>query len=301
MFSTARGHCAIFTQFSMNEPLVSQSALLGSFLAYLAAFYAITPRRASPLRLAASREAISIFHCTSVTVLTAICLYRELPPTVIQGSEPGRVAQRLADRDLPIIIRQSTLANSLTAIETGYLLQDSLVLLFAAWSKQVFMHRKTSATVGTMQGRALRGLNLQHLGWHHALLGSAFVVLQVYIARGKEKGILIIAAMLLMNASSPFGTLRWFLINFRPDLKDAIRVLTIAYLLAFAIFRVGLVYYIFSNFGRQMDISAVEAFRRLRLPCKVGMSTLGLVNTAWLVNAARSFLVRELSGHRKGE
>jgi hypothetical protein len=280
----------------MGATPVSHYALLASFFAYLTAFNGITPHKASPLRLAASREAISIFHCTSMTILTVICLSKELPSTI--SARPNH-EQPVADRDLPLITRKSEFANSLTAIETAYLLQDSVVLLLAARSKRTF--KKTSSTGKISRAKALRGLNLRHLGWHHALLGSAFFVLQVYIAQDREKGILIIVAMLLMNASSPFGTLRWFLINFRPDLKQAIRALTVAYLIAFATCRVGLLYYILRIFGQQMDISALEAFWWLRVPCKVGMSSLGIVNTAWFLNAVRSFLLRELSGHNKAE
>ena len=66
------------------------------------------------------------------------------------------------------------------------------------------MH-KPSTGKQVPDGKGVRGLNLRHLGWHQLYLGSAFVVLQAYIAQEREKGILIIVAMLLMNASSPFG------------------------------------------------------------------------------------------------
>ena len=125
------------------------------------------------------------------------------------------------------------------------------------------------------------------------------VWLQVYIAQGREKGILIIVAMLLMNASSPFGTMRWFLINFRPDLRSSTKALTVAYVVAFGTFRVGLIYYILRIFGQQMGISALEAYQSLRMPCKIGTSSLALVNTAWFINAVRSFVVRELATRRK--
>jgi hypothetical protein len=278
---------------------VSQYALLASVCTYLAVFYAITPRKASPLRLAASREAISIIHCTTMAILTIICLQRELPATIAQTREVQSGAGPTADRHLPIITTRSEFANALTAIETAYLLQDSPILLLAAQSQQVFLHKRTTTTSGPASTKNLRGLNLRHLGWHHALLGSAFVVLQVYIARGKEKGILIIVAMLLMNASSPFGTARWFLINFRPEAKRLIKGLTVAYLIAFAACRVGLLYSILHIFGKQLDISALEAFRRLRVPCKLAMSSLGLVNTAWFLNALRSFILREMSTRKK--
>lgn len=282
----------------MPTLLPSQYALISSFFAYLATFYIATPRVASPLRLATSREAISIVHCTLMTTLSAICLKMELPSTKLPSSRgDGRASHEpLPDYQLPIITTKSELANSVTAIETAYLLQDSLILLLASRRERAFL-RGLSGT--TSDVKAIKGLNFRHLGWHHAFLGSAFAVLQVYIARGKEKGILIIVAMLLMNASSIFGTLRWFLINLRPDHKAALRAATVAYLAAFATLRVFLLFYILATFGKQMDISALEAFRKLRLPCKLGMSSLGLMNTAWLINAVRSFVLRELSSRKK--
>ncbi|KEF51542.1 uncharacterized protein A1O9_12459, partial [Exophiala aquamarina CBS 119918] len=195
----------------------------------------------------------------------------------------------LPDHDQPIITTKSELANILTAIETAYLLQDSIVLLYAARRERAFL---TGSNGKASDNRAIRGLNFRHLGWHHALLGSAFVLLQVYIAQRKEKGILIIVAMLLMNASSPFGTLRWFLINFRPQKTRIIRVLSVAYMVTFAIFRVYLLYSIISTFGKQTNVSTWEVFRKLRLPCKLGMSCLALVNTGWLLKVACSFMLR---------
>jgi hypothetical protein len=279
---------------TITRPLPSQYALLGSFFGYLVVIYATTPRQATPLRLATSREAISICHCTFMTLATIYCLRWKLPATLFIEDLRTRP---VADYELPIITTRSELANALTAIETGYLLQDSIMLLLAAQSKQVLLNKKISSSRDARG--TLRGLNLRHLGWHHALLGSAFVVLQIYIARGREKGILIIAAMLLMNASSVPGTVRWFLLNFRPDLKQIIRVVILVYLVSFAVFRVGLVYYILKVFGEQLHISALDAFLRLRLPCKLGMSSLAVVNTFWLISATRSFLLRELGRRRK--
>jgi hypothetical protein len=279
---------------TITRPLPSQYALLGSFFGYLAIFYATTPRKTAPLRLATSREAISICHCTLMTLATIYCLRRDLPATLSTKDVRTRL---VADYELPIITTRSELANTLTAIETGYLLQDSIVLLLAAQSKQVLLNRRVGGS-GDAQ-RALRGLNLRHLGWHHALLGSAFVVLQIYIAQGREKGILVIAAMLLMNASSVPGTLRWFLVNFRPDLKQAIRAVMVLYLTTFAIFRVGLIYHILRVFGEQLHITALEAFMRLRLPCQFGMSSLAVVNSFWLISATRSFLLREMRSRKK--
>jgi hypothetical protein len=75
--------------------------------------------------------------------------------------------------------------------------------------------------------KSLKRLNIRHLAWHHSLLVCALSVLQCYIARGKERGILvIIIIMFLMNASSPVGTIRWFLVNFRPGYRRAIMAAT---------------------------------------------------------------------------
>ena len=182
------------------------ATLLTSLGLYPLAFYLISPPHASYRRLAQSREAISALHCTSMTILSLICLRRSPAARLLvkpQLHERDVVAehalsQTKPDTSLPIITTRSTFANCLTAIETAYLLQDSFILL---WLWRVRGSRGRSSLAA---GPPLKGFDLRVWAWHHAGLFSAFAVLQWYIARGKEKGVLIIVMLMLMNASYVF-------------------------------------------------------------------------------------------------
>lgn len=274
----------------------SQWTFLFSSILYPVAFYLSTPSTATPARFAQSREAISIFHCTLVTILSISCLRRSSAGALLSacdGSDTHTAKRQSSlpesDADLPIITFRSGFANSITALETGYLLQDSLILF---WADR--LHRRARG-----QGcKALKGLNIRHLAWHHSVLVCALGVLQRYIAQGREKGILIIIMMFLMNASSPIGTVRWYLVNFRPAYRRAIMASTVAYLAMYGICRVYLIHYILGMFGAQQGHSALQAFARLRVPCKIGTGTMGAVNMAWLIVGISRFLTRDLGvGH----
>jgi hypothetical protein len=270
----------------------SQLTLLSSAAVYPLALYFSIPKNTAPARFAQSREAISIFHCSLVTGLAILCLQNNSAgsllspgPTAASAISNIQLALPESDADLPIITHRSEFANSITALETGYLLQDSLILL---WADR--LHRRAHSA-GL---KSLKGLNIRHLAWHHSVLVCALSVLQWYIARGKERGILIIIMMFLMNASSPVGTIRWFLVNFRPDYRRAIMAATVAYLATYGLCRVYLIYYILRIVGAQRGHSAIQAFTRLRTPCKLGTGAIGVVNSAWLITGISRFLTRDL-------
>jgi len=175
----------------------SQYALLGSTVIYSLIFYFITPRSTTPARFAKNREAISVFHCTLVTVLALTVLRNRYedwaPPSILeaQNLSAAKNSDSKIGQGLPIIEAKSSLANVLTAIETGYLLQDSIILILGAR-----LRSRHSGGKGLM-----KELNLRVLAWHHAGIASALGLLQWYIARGKEKGMLLIVMFFLMNAS----------------------------------------------------------------------------------------------------
>ena len=258
----------------------SQWTLVAGSTIYPSIFYTSLPNRLSPARFAQSREAISIFHCSLMTFLSLACLRQNRVSSLLYPFDHNG---ELPDRDLPIITARSELANAITALETAYLLQDSVVLFYAS-------------RIPSRAGSRTKGLNIPHLAWHHAGLCAALGLLQVYIAQGREKGILIIVMMMLMNASSPFGTLRWFLVNFGPDARRLILVTTVAYLATYGLCRVYLIYYILETFGAQKGRSAVEAFMRLKWHCQLGTGAMGLVNTAWFIMGLSRFTRRYSRG-----
>ncbi|MCJ1478770.1 hypothetical protein MMC13_007454 [Lambiella insularis] len=268
----------------------SPQILIASAVFYPAIFGLVLPSRATPARLAKTREALSLVHCTLATVLAVICLrqhrsalFPPLPSAInsSQSTDGGRSRQSA----LPLIATRSSFANAITAFETGYLLSDSLILLYS-----VRLIRNTYST--TKSHPKLTGLNMRHLAYHHVGLSAALLYLQWYIYHGREKGVLVIIMMMLMNASSPFGTLRWWLINFDGSKKGRIAFATTAYLSAYALARVALVYVILNVWGRQTGVSALHAFRGLRWQCKLGTGTMGAVNTIWLIMGVASFVRR---------
>ncbi|MCJ1290018.1 hypothetical protein MMC34_001553 [Xylographa carneopallida] len=282
----------------MSTPTPSK-VLLTSTAAYATTFYLSFPASPTATRLAKTREALSLIHCTVAAALSMICLYQHrdalfptLSPAASASQPPSIADRRRLEAALPLIATRSAFANAITAFETGYLLSDSLILLYS-----VRLARRSSITAKSKQ--RLVGLNMRHLAYHHAGLSAALLYLQWYIYQGREKGVLVIALMMLMNASSPFGTVRWWLLNFRSERTTAIAFATAAYLTIYAAARVGLVYAILRVWGRQTGVGALQAFGGLRWQCKLGTGTMGFVNVAWLVMGVSNFLRRTLHSNAK--
>ena len=263
--------------------------LVGSAGAYYSLYRLRLPTDADFLQIAKRREVISIFHCSLQTILSVACLRHHansLRP--LQASDgDGRVP---SDSECPIITTRSAFANTITAIETGYLLQDSVVLLHAHYRRR---HSRSHTNL-----QQLKGWNVLHLGLHHSILGALLLILQLYIARGREKGILVIVALHLLNASSIPGTARWFLRNFQPHRKRLIEAMTMIYLASFAVCRVYLIYWILEVFAKQQAIPTWTAMMRLRGSCMIGTGTIAAVNTAWLAMGVRN-LVRQSNALRR--
>lgn len=181
-----------------------KAVFTGSLLFYPLLFRAITPRTPSVSRFSKSREAISAFHCTLVTVVSLYELRRQrhvwmpqrlpAPPQHQSGSKIGvgsdEAMKAPNGASMPIITARSSIGNCLAALECAYLVQDTVVLLLGAQLR--------SRQHGTS---LVKEINWRLVGWHHCGLAAAFGVLQWYIARGKEKGMLVILMLMLMNAS----------------------------------------------------------------------------------------------------
>ena len=290
----------------MNHPYTHT---LTSASLYTLTFHLLTPTTPtpSPLRLARTRETLSLLHCASITFASAYCLHRHgygyghsLSTTTTPLSDSDSTSNTLksvpdtiSEASLPLIATRSRLGNALTAWETGYLLSDCVVLLYAARAQRQYVQIHGSNI------KQLKGLNITHLALHHALLVAGLAVLQSYIARGAEKGILVIVALFLMNASSVPGTLRWFLVNFAPGRTRSIRAVTAVYLASYGVARVGLLWWVLRVFGRERGVGVVEAWGRLRWQCRMGMGMMGAVNAGWWVSGVVRFVGREI-GRGKG-
>lgn len=199
--------------------LTSQVTLATSLIAYPLLFFLVTPRSATPSRFAKSREAISALHCTLVTLASIYVLQRQysawgaysLSPSLTENEKsaaapdarPGawaggagagtRTGSLGNGADSALITTRSAFGNSITALETGYMVQDAVILVLGA-------RLRTRYPDGGGKSLA-KEINWRVLGWHHAGLSSVLVVLQWYIAHGRERGILVILMLMLMNAS----------------------------------------------------------------------------------------------------
>ncbi len=182
---------------SSVSALPSQLALVGSIVIYPSIFYLLTPRGITPSRFAKNREAISAFHCALMTVLTLVVLQRRqrdwVPPTSDESRGSRARGAGGAENETPhsIISARSGFGNTIIALETGYLLQDTIVLMLGARLRS----RRTS------EKGLMKELNLRVLVWHHGGIASALGLFQWYVGQGKEKGVLIILMLMLMNTS----------------------------------------------------------------------------------------------------
>jgi hypothetical protein len=188
-------------EMTFSQPM----SFLAAFLIYPLAFRQLLPHKPTSSHFAESREAVSVLHCSLVTLASLYELYQRrdkwMPSHSSSGASitnisrvniPGQSSvDEIAIAFPPIITARSALANKLVTIETAYLAQDSLILLVGAYMAS---HQRVG-------GSFRKAINWRILGFHHGGLLLGLGTLQWYIVRGKEKGILIILMLMLMNAS----------------------------------------------------------------------------------------------------
>ena len=254
--------------------LPSQGALISSALGYPVLLRLLSGSKPSPWRFSKSVKAISTLHSTLLTIL-AISALRQLQwqssdtPTELSNPPKARIAGAGGypdDSHNPFITARSEFANTITAIEAGYLLQDVFVLLHEARLHGGVSPKRLDKTLMT----------------HHVGIGSALLILHYYISRGREAGIYVIVMFLLMNSSTPVLNLRWYLRNFRPERKKSILVADAAFVVSFFVARIWLISKILAVYGTYHEWTAWETFRYgLRTPCKLGTGSLWAANIGW--------------------
>ena len=255
-------------------PFPSQVALLTSFTAYSAFLRALSGPSPSPLEFSIAIKTVSTVHSSLLTTLAIYVLHqpqwRTSTPSPVQLAILRTKYLQTGipdDNSNPTIQVKSELANTITAIECGYLIQDSIALIISAK-----LYDKAGVR-GTLDKRLLT---------HHIGIGLALLALQYYVARGKEKGIYIIVQFLLMNASTPLLNLRWYIRTFKPDLNKLRLVADALFVPAFFAARVWLVGKILGDYGTWHGWSAWETYRYgLRAPCKLGTGALWVANVGW--------------------
>ena len=253
-------------------PTPSQLTLAGSFTFYTFLLRFLSGLSPSAAHYSKTIKAVSTIHSSLVTVLALIALRRGQWHT---SQIPSQLSERSKDSisgsggypddsHNPFITARSEFANSVTAIEAGYLIQDTIALLLESR-----LHGGRKSLDRTLL-------------IHHAGIGSALLVLHYYIARGREAGIYVIVMFLLMNASTPILNLRWYLRTFHRSRRRALFAADVSFVVSFFVARVWLVWKILAEYGIYHGWTAFETFRYgLRLPCKLGTGVLWVANSIW--------------------
>jgi TLC domain len=137
------------------------------------------------------RDGISAIHCSIITAASLSVLIqrqfvfvsRDVHARKGHSASAGTNDQlNFTEDDInPMLAAKSVFANSITALETGYLLQDTVILLYNFWKG--------------------RQSSLRILLLHHVTLATALLWLQTRIWMGREKGVCIVVMFMLMNAS----------------------------------------------------------------------------------------------------
>ena len=243
-------------------------------------------RPSSDLR--ANLRLISSVHATLTTGLALYALSRPwpvehpLPPLNL-----GLGTSRFDDSANPLIAGQSALGNAVTGMEAGYLLFDTVALVYSS----IPPGRLDKAAMRKAASRLLQRDSL--MLFHHLSLFAGLGTLQHFILHGRERGIYIIVAFILMNASTPLLHLRWYLHKRtgRPSLAmDA------ALAVVFGACRVGVVGWVLREYGKFHGVGVWEAFRGQRWICQLGTGALVGVNAAWLGALCKGIVRRMLGG-----
>lgn len=224
-------------------------------------------------------KSISACHSIVATCLAIVSLVQpwaipsspqttKSPSSGIESSATGK----LDDTRNTLISGKNNLANFITAWEAGYLIYDTGALFLESYVRDKSRGYR-SALIRLFRGSPI-------FVAHHVLLISSLLWLQTYIAKGKEKGLKVIMAFFLMNASNPLLHLRWWkkkLTGKRDMEVDA------ALAAVFAITRFGSVYWVMQTYGQYHGFGAWEAFRRQRIECQAGTGLLTGLNALWWV------------------
>jgi hypothetical protein len=229
-------------------------------------------------------KAISGAHAAGIT-LAAILTLKNSPLHSVSIHDQPRYKPdgNLDDSGNPMIQAQSNLANSITAWETGYLIYDTWALI------EHESIRAPNLKYSECIVAAARSQPFEFV--HHTGLATALIYLQYYIWRGNERGIWIIVALTLMNASTPLlQTRSWLAHKGRRYIG-----LDLSFAIAFALSRMGAITWILQRYGAHHGLDAWTAYRRLRLPCQAGTGSIFALNTVWWLLLIRSILKRRRS------
>ncbi|KAF2678470.1 hypothetical protein K458DRAFT_139245 [Lentithecium fluviatile CBS 122367] len=241
--------------------------------------------------LVAINKAVSALHATATSVVAVYLL--NYSSWTIPSRQPTTARHSHRDNDRkghpddsrnPLISGRNLLANALTTWETVYLLYDTWFMVYATRKRMGLSSNSAALRIVAKRSPAVLA--------HHVLLASAFLVLQSYIVAGKERGLWVITAFILMNSSSPVMHLRWWL---RRRSGKPSTAMDLALLTSFAGARFGVVLWILKRYGSYYHgLNAIQAYKVLRKECKIGTAMLVGFNGVWWTMLAYKVVRRNL-------
>ena len=295
----------------MVSTFPSDTVLLTSLAAYPLLRRLFAGSRPTLVRLVACNKLTSTIHSTLVTSLALFHLYQchsrwradSGPIDFLKESDGyrhGSLGNKYPDDTRnPVIQSRSVLANTITALECGYLIQDTFALIAEGQARF-----RTANPLGIPTFAAILRYSDKTLLVHHVGIAIALSVLHYYIHQGRERGIYIIVQFLLMNSSTPILNLRWWLRTYHANQKLLCLASDLAFAAAFYVGRVGLIGWILTGYGKYHGWdNAIVVFRDgLRLPCQLGTGALWAANSSWwalLVLKVCKTFARDWNGVRK--
>lgn len=239
--------------------------------------------------LPANVKAISSLHATITTGLSLFALSKPWPVKYpLPPLNLGLGKSPFNDSTNPMIVGKNDLGNAITGLETGYILFDTLALLYV--SSTAFQNARNTRNLTTSISRLARkdALTLTH----HLSLLIGLGILQHFISKNRERGVYIIVSLILMNASTPLLHLRWWR---RKVTGKGSLGLDVPLAIVFGTCRVGVVWWVLRQYGRFHGEGAWGAMRGQRWICQAGTGALVGVNGLWLAALMRSIGKRLLS------
>ncbi|KAL8726433.1 MAG: hypothetical protein Q9166_006711 [cf. Caloplaca sp. 2 TL-2023] len=291
------------------------AALVTSFTVYRLIHRYYEGPNPSLARLSAVIKATSTLH-SSIASILAIYFIRhcqaQCPETGSQGADGpitesgSRLGEPISqwrettgatghggvypdDSTNPLLQIRSRLGNAITSIECGFLLQNTISLL-----REAQLRFRLSRPSSKSNLRSLLKHSDKTLLIHHVRIALALLVLHHYIRQGRERGIYIIVQFLLMNSSTPFLNMRWWLRTYHPGSTILCLGSDLAFIAAFYVARIWLVGWIIREYGKSHGYdSAWKVYMEgMRVPCQMGTGALWVANTAWWVLLVTSVVKR---------
>ncbi|KAI7188134.1 hypothetical protein D0869_03166 [Hortaea werneckii] len=219
---------------------------------------------------------------------SAAVLYALFQPWPVTQVTPPSHASLLDDTLNGMIHGKSILGNAITSWEAGYLVYDTMAVALLRYKR----HPGESVLKSLLRFSSKEPLTFSH----HLSLIIALGCLQFYIAQGRERGVWIINAFNLMNASTPILHRRW--LHRHRTGKNSLK-LDVLLAATFAACRMGLIVWVLGKYGEFHDIGAWEAYVKQRWICKVGTAALFVMNSAWWLTLMKGIAQRMLRKQKR--